>query len=117
MNIKKSKKRIRQKIQRAKLYLPGSDDPIAEVEGEIKRVVDIIDISKRLSLNSLDAWEGKLWILQEYQSIRQVILKNREFRLQLEDDRSGKIIIEHPPIKSGEKKIGPISFQGSGPLE
>jgi len=126
MNMKRIKKRIKQKIQKAKLYLPGSDDPMAGVECQITLVVDVIEISERPPLNSLDAWEGELWILQEYQSIpqtrvinqiRKAIFENREFRLQLENDRNVKIIIKFQSIKSGEKKIGPIYFQGSGLLE
>ncbi|MBA7641998.1 hypothetical protein ES703_49684 [subsurface metagenome] len=99
--------------QKAGLYLRGSNDPIAEVECEITGVVGMAEGTQ---LKTLDTWSGTLQILKEYQSIRGAIVKNKEGKLQLEDGRSGKIIITDFPEDS-QGGIGSISFQGSGPLE
>ena len=90
--------------QKAKLYLLGSDDPAAEVECLITT-----DIDGRTRLRT---WRGTLQMLKEYQSIHP--LTSQEFKLQLQDGRSGKILITHHRTGSwGET----ISFRGSGPLE
>ena len=90
--------------QKGKLYLPESEDPAAEIECRI-----LVDIDRRTQLRS---WRGTLKILQEYQSIHP--LTSQEFRLQLEDGRSGKLFITYHRIGiSGET----ISFRGTGPLE
>ena len=90
--------------QKGKLYLLGNDDPAAEVECQITT-----DIDRRTQLRT---WRGTLQILKEYESIRP--LTSQDFKLQLEDGRSGKILITHHRIGTwGET----ISFQGSGPLE
>ena len=90
--------------QKAKLYSLGNDDPAAEVECQITT-----DIDRRTRLHT---WRGTLQILKEYQSIRP--LTSQDFKLQLEDGRSGKILIAHHRTGSwGET----ISFRGSGRLQ
>jgi len=90
--------------QKAKLYLLGNDDPAAEVECQITT-----DIDRRTRLHT---WRGTLQILKEYESIRS--LTSQDFKLQLEDGRSGTILITHRRLGSWRETI---SFQGSGLLQ
>ncbi len=90
--------------QKAKLYLPKSNNPAADVECQIT-----VHTDRRTQLRS---WHGTLEILKEYQSIHP--LMSQQLRVQLEDGRSGTLLITRHRIGTPGKTI---FFQGTGLLK